>query len=68
VIDLVQFTDDSAIDPVYVDRAYYLAPDGKMAADAFAVMRDGMKGARLVSGRPVNGPMTPCCARRRADM
>jgi DNA end-binding protein Ku len=44
VIDLVQFTDDSAIDPMYVDRAYYLAPDGKMATDAFAVMRDGMKG------------------------
>ena len=33
-----------AIDPMYVDRAYYLAPDGAMAADAFAVMRDGMKG------------------------
>ena len=32
VIDLVQFADDSAIDPMYVDRAYYLAPDGKMAA------------------------------------
>jgi DNA end-binding protein Ku len=44
VINLVQFTDDSAIDPIYVDRAYYLAPDGAMAADAFAVMRDGMKG------------------------
>jgi DNA end-binding protein Ku len=44
VIDLVQFTDDSAIDPMYVDRAYYLAPDGKMAGDAFAVMREGMKG------------------------
>jgi DNA end-binding protein Ku len=44
VIDLVQFADDSAIDPIYVDRAYYLAPDGPMAADAFAVMRDGMKG------------------------
>src|SRR6202140_5504654 len=29
---------------MYVDRAYYLAPDGKMAADAFAVMREGMKG------------------------
>ena len=28
VIDLVQFADDSAIDPMYVDRAYYLAPDG----------------------------------------
>ena len=44
VIDLVQFAEDSAIDPMYVDRAYYLAPDGKMAADAFAVMREGMKG------------------------
>jgi DNA end-binding protein Ku len=44
VIDLVQFADDSSIDPIYVDRAYYLAPDGTMAADAFAVMRDGMKG------------------------
>src|ERR671924_2311911 len=44
VIDLVQFADESAIDPMYVDRAYYLAPDGPVAADAFAVMRDGMKG------------------------
>ena len=44
VIDLVQFTDDTAIDPIYVDRAYYLAPDGGMAADAFAVMREGMVG------------------------
>ncbi|MEO8259591.1 MAG: Ku protein [Acidobacteriota bacterium] len=44
VIDLVQFADESAIDPIYVDRAYYLAPDGAMAADAFAVMREGMKG------------------------
>ena len=44
VIDLVQFAEESAIDPMYVDRAYYLAPDGKIASDAFAVMREGMKG------------------------
>ena len=44
VIDLVQFTDDTSIDPIYVDRAYYLAPDGAMGAEAFAVMRDGMAG------------------------
>ena len=44
VIDLVQFADESSIDPMYVERTYYLAPDGTMAADAFAVMRDGMKG------------------------
>src|SRR5690242_71196 len=44
VIDLVQFADDAAIDPMYVDRTYYLAPDGGMASDAFAVMREGMEG------------------------
>ncbi len=44
VIDLVQFTDATAIDPIYVERPYYLAPDGNMANEAFAVMREGMKG------------------------
>ena len=44
VIDLVQFADESSIDPMFVDRAYYLAPDGGMATQAFAVMREGMKG------------------------
>jgi len=44
VIDLVQFDDASALDPMYVDRTYYLAPDGQVAADAFAVFREGMKG------------------------
>jgi DNA end-binding protein Ku len=44
IIDLVQFAEDSAIDPMYVDRTYYLAPDGGVAAEAFAVMREGMKG------------------------
>ena len=44
VINLVQFADASDIDPIYVDRAYYLAPDGPMAAEAFAVMREGMAG------------------------
>jgi len=44
VIDLVQFTDASAIDPIYIERPYYLAPDGQMALESFAVMREGMKG------------------------
>jgi len=44
VINLVQFADDTEIDPIYVDRAYYLAPDGPIAAEAFAVMREGMAG------------------------
>ena len=44
VIDLVQFADGASLDPMYVDRTYYLAPDGSVAGDAFAVMRDGMQG------------------------
>ena len=44
VIDLVQFTDAAAIDPIYFERPYYLAPDGQMSQESFAVIREGMKG------------------------
>jgi DNA end-binding protein Ku len=44
VIDLAQFADEASIDPMYVDRSYYLAPDGGHASDPFAVMREGMRG------------------------
>ncbi len=44
VISLEQFIDDTAIDPIYLERPYYLAPEGAVAKDAFAVIREGMKG------------------------
>jgi DNA end-binding protein Ku len=44
VINLEKFTDDTSIDPIYLERPYYLAPDGAVARDAFAVIREGMKG------------------------
>jgi DNA end-binding protein Ku len=44
VINLVQFAEDASLDPMYVDKSYYLAPDGAVAAEAFAVMREGMRG------------------------
>ena len=34
----------STIDPIYLERPYYLAPDGPVAKEAFAVIREGMKG------------------------
>src|SRR4051812_5657381 len=43
VIDLVQFADADELDPMYVDRTYYLAPQ-PVGAEAFAVMRAGMQG------------------------
>jgi DNA end-binding protein Ku len=48
VINIVQFTDAAAVDPVYIERPYYLAPDGNVAAEAFAVMREGMAGKAAV--------------------
>ncbi|MBA3271918.1 MAG: Ku protein [Acidobacteria bacterium] len=55
VINLVQFADDNTIDPMYVDRAYYLVPDGAMATDAYAVMRDGMAGKVGVGKVAIHG-------------
>lgn len=44
LINLTQFTTVDQIDPIYFERPYYLAPDGHVAAEAFAVIREGMKG------------------------
>src|SRR5437867_7994419 len=44
VINLETFTEADAIDPIYLERPYYLAPDGAVAREAFAVIREGMKG------------------------
>ena len=55
VIDLVQFASDDEIDPMYVDRAYYLVPDGAMATDSYAVMRDGMQGKVGVGKVAIHG-------------
>jgi DNA end-binding protein Ku len=44
VINLERFTDADSIDPIYLERPYYLAPDGPVAKEAFAVIREGMKG------------------------
>jgi DNA end-binding protein Ku len=55
VINLVQFAGADEIDPMYVDRAYYLVPDGGMAADAYAVMRDGMEGKVGVGKVAIHG-------------
>jgi DNA end-binding protein Ku len=44
VISLERFTDTGSIDAIYLERPYYLAPDGPVAREAFAVIREGMKG------------------------
>lgn len=42
-IDIDEFVPEDEIDERYLDRPYYIAPDGKSGIDAFAVIRDAMK-------------------------
>ena len=42
-IDINSFVPKDEIDKRYLDHPYYIAPDGKAAIDAFAVIRDAMK-------------------------
>ena len=55
IINLMQFTEADAIDPMYVDKAYYLAPEGPMAADAYSVMREGMQGKAGIGKVAIHG-------------
>ena len=41
-IDIERFVDADQIDRLYWDAPYYLAPDGKLAAEAFSVIRTAM--------------------------
>ncbi len=53
-IEIERFVPRSEIDPVYLDSAYYLAPNDKVAEEAFAVIRDAMEGQGVAGlGRAV---------------
>ncbi len=42
-IDIQSFAARSEVDPVYFDNSYYIAPDDKVGAEAFAVIREAMR-------------------------
>jgi DNA end-binding protein Ku len=53
-IDIERFVDADDIDRLYWNDPYFLAPDGKMAAEAFAVIREAMsKQDRIALGKIV---------------
>ena len=53
-IDIDQFVPRSEIDERYIDSPYYLAPDGQVGQDAFAVIRDTIGKLNMVAlGRVV---------------
>jgi DNA end-binding protein Ku len=66
-IDLVQFVDHCEIDPIYFDKPYYVVPDGKLATEAYAVLRDAMRatgkmgiGQFVMRGREYIAALKPC--------
>jgi DNA end-binding protein Ku len=53
-IDIETFVPRDEIDSVYLDTPYFLAPDGKMGTEAFAVIREAMLAQNVVGiGRVV---------------
>ena len=53
-IDIDQFVPKQEIDELYNIRPYYIAPDGKVGADAFGVIRDAIEDMKMVAlGRVV---------------
>ncbi len=66
VIELTQFAPIAEIPTTYLDAPYYLAPDGRMAAEAFATFREAMRresragiGRVVLSGREKIVALTP---------
>jgi DNA end-binding protein Ku len=53
-IDIDQFVPRDEIDDLYIDRPYYIVPDGKVGRQAFAVIREAIgKHGMLALGRIV---------------
>ncbi len=53
-IDIERFVPADEIDRIYWDHPYYLAPDGKLAQEAFAVIREAMeRSGQIALGRVV---------------
>jgi DNA end-binding protein Ku len=53
-IDIERFVPAADIDRIYWDNPYYLAPDGKLAGEAFGVIREAMRrSGQIALGRIV---------------
>ena len=54
LIDIESFVPQAEIDEIYIDGSYYLAPDDRVAEEAFAVIRNSMARKKMVGiGRVV---------------
>lgn len=42
-IELVQFTPNGSIDPIYFDSPYFIAPEGEIALEAYTTLREALR-------------------------
>ena len=68
-LDLVQFVDQSEIDPIWFERPYFVVPDGDLAEEAYGVLRDALRrskrtglGQFVMHGREYVAALKPCGA------
>jgi DNA end-binding protein Ku len=66
-LEIVQFVPADAIDAIYYESPYFVAPDGKGAEDAFAVVREALRetqkvgiGQLAIAGRERLCAISPC--------
>ena len=59
-IDIDSFLPKAQIDERYVESPYYLIPENKVALEAFAVIRDAIRGKSIIAiGRVVLSELSP---------
>lgn len=49
LIDILDYVEAAEIDPIYYDRAYYLTPDGEIAAKPYRLLLEAMARAQKVA-------------------
>ena len=66
-LDLVQFVAQGEVDPIWFERPGYLVPDGELADEAYAVLRDALRathklglGQFVMRGREYVAAVKPC--------
>ena len=55
VAEISHVLDDAVIDPLHVERSYYIAPDGTRAGEPYAVIREGLAGKAAVGRLALHG-------------
>lgn len=67
ILEITQFVDKTAIDPIYYEAPYFVTPEGKGSEDAFTVIREALRqsgkvglGQLAIAGRERLCAIKPC--------